>query len=86
MSRCIIPTPGQTEQEYLATHLMEQGLALCASQDELELLPLLQLADSFPYQTAAFDTQGLMQATVDRMLTKVRERKAAESSSPTSHP
>jgi UDP-N-acetylglucosamine transferase subunit ALG13 len=73
----LIPTPGQTEQEYLAAHLMEQGLALCAAQDEFELLPLLQLAESFPYQTTAFDTQGLMQGAVDQMLAKVRERKLA---------
>lgn len=78
----LIPTPGQTEQEYLATHLMEQGLALCATQDEFQLLPLLQLAESFPYQRATFDTQGLMEAAIDQMLAKVRERKAAHTPNP----
>jgi UDP-N-acetylglucosamine:LPS N-acetylglucosamine transferase len=33
----IIPTPGQTEQEYLAGYLAEKGLFLACSQDELDL-------------------------------------------------
>ena len=47
----LIPTPGQTEQEYLARHLMEQHLALCISQDDFKLQSALSQASSFPYQT-----------------------------------
>ncbi|MCU7550726.1 glycosyl transferase family 28 [Chitinophagaceae bacterium LB-8] len=51
----LIPTPGQTEQEYLARHLMEQHLALCIPQDTFNLQAALSLASSFPYQTCVFD-------------------------------
>ena len=75
----LVPTPGQTEQEYLATHLMEQGLALCALQEEFQLLPLLQLAEEFPYQYPALDTSSLMEAAVDAVLEKARARAAQKS-------
>lgn len=45
-----IPTPGQTEQEYLAQHLMQQNRALCIEQTRFQLGPALELAASFPYQ------------------------------------
>jgi len=32
-----IPTPGQTEQEYLAERLVEKGVGLCVKQGEFEL-------------------------------------------------
>ncbi len=38
----IIPTPGQTEQEYLAKYLSGQGLAVSVLQNELELKNNLQ--------------------------------------------
>lgn len=44
-----IPTPGQTEQEYLATQLMTQNRALCIEQKSFQLLPALNLAASFSY-------------------------------------
>lgn len=72
----LIPTPGQTEQEYLSTHLMEQGLALCAAQDEFQLLPLLQLAEVFPYSFTDFDHSAAMEAAIDTMLAKVKARAA----------
>jgi UDP:flavonoid glycosyltransferase YjiC (YdhE family) len=33
----VVPTPGQTEQEYLADHLQKQGAALRQEQDHLDL-------------------------------------------------
>jgi uncharacterized protein (TIGR00661 family) len=46
----LIPTPGQTEQEYLAHHLMNNCLALCIEQDKFKLTAALSLSSSFPYQ------------------------------------
>jgi UDP-N-acetylglucosamine:LPS N-acetylglucosamine transferase len=44
-----IPTPGQTEQEYLATYLMEQNRAYSVVQNELNLPnDLLRLLDYKP--------------------------------------
>lgn len=70
----LVPTPGQTEQEYLATHLMEQGMALCVAQDEFQLGQLLQVAEVFPYNLVSFEQTSAMQAAVDGMLAKVRAR------------
>jgi uncharacterized protein (TIGR00661 family) len=45
----VIPTPGQTEQEYLAEHLMKYHLAYSVSQDKFELQQALSLAAEFLY-------------------------------------
>lgn len=44
-----IPTPGQTEQEYLAIRLMEQHWGFCFNQDEIDYLGQIQAAGRFPY-------------------------------------
>jgi uncharacterized protein (TIGR00661 family) len=38
----LIPTPGQTEQEYLAKNMQERGFALVQKQSELNLLKALE--------------------------------------------
>lgn len=45
----LIPTPGQTEQEYLAAHLMQQQYACCVSQKQFNLQVALKKAALFPY-------------------------------------
>ena len=49
----LIPTPGQTEQEYLAHHLSKQGLCLTADQDNLDLADALQRASVFQFRFPA---------------------------------
>lgn len=51
----LIPTPGQTEQEYLAKHLYEQGWWLTVSQQEFSLSEALSKARTFPFAIPAFD-------------------------------
>jgi UDP-N-acetylglucosamine:LPS N-acetylglucosamine transferase len=46
----LVPTPGQTEQEYLAKHLMQNNFAFCVEQKKFRLKNILALAESFPYQ------------------------------------
>ena len=43
----LIPTPGQTEQEYLARHAMEMGLFYAVSQKELDLMNTVHEAQDF---------------------------------------
>jgi len=45
----LIPTPGQTEQAYLATHLIAQGKALCMEQEAFDLMAALALAQEYSY-------------------------------------
>ena len=46
----LIPTPGQTEQMYLATKLEEQKLACSVMQENLDWDKTMQKAAAFPYQ------------------------------------
>ena len=46
----LIPTPGQTEQEYLAKHLQQQGFCLTAEQHDFNLKSLLQKAKVYPFK------------------------------------
>jgi UDP-N-acetylglucosamine transferase subunit ALG13 len=45
----LVPTPGQTEQEYLAKYLSEKRLCLSVGQDEFLISEALSLASSFDY-------------------------------------
>jgi uncharacterized protein (TIGR00661 family) len=46
----LVPTPGQTEQEYLAGHLMENNYALCIRQEKFRLKQAIDLAENFNYR------------------------------------
>jgi UDP-N-acetylglucosamine transferase subunit ALG13 len=54
----LIPTPGQTEQEYLARHLENNGYFPYINQDVFTLESALRLAQSFPFQEAKPDFQA----------------------------
>lgn len=55
----LIPTPGQTEQEYLAKQLQQQDIYPYLSQKDFEIDKAMAIAAQFPYQplgtTAAYD-------------------------------
>ena len=46
----LIPTPGQTEQEYLASHLLKNRIAFCISQKEFSFHDALTSARQFDYR------------------------------------
>jgi UDP-N-acetylglucosamine:LPS N-acetylglucosamine transferase len=45
----LIPTPGQTEQEYLGAYLAGKQWAVCVKQAEFSLPEAVRMARSFPY-------------------------------------
>ena len=51
----IIPTPGQTEQEYLGRHLHRQGIFYCTTQKRFDILTALKEASQFPYHFLPLD-------------------------------
>lgn len=64
--KCIfIPTPGQTEQEYLAKTLSEKKMALVYSQPEFSLEKGLSDADKFHFQFPLYSPNNLLQMAVD---------------------
>ncbi|MEP7254253.1 MAG: glycosyltransferase [Ferruginibacter sp.] len=50
----LVPTPGQTEQEYLADHLLKQKLFFCTKQEFFSLPEVLKKAEIFSFINSAF--------------------------------
>ena len=46
----LIPTPGQTEQEYLANYLFQKKIAYCVLQKDFSLTAALRDVQQFTYQ------------------------------------
>ena len=46
----LIPTPGQTEQEYLADHLIKKQFAFCVDQKHFSLMKDIEQAKRFEYR------------------------------------
>lgn len=65
----LIPTPGQTEQEYLGDTLARKGLFVCQKQSEIDLKKgLMDLENKTGFASKAFDTQqfeGVLEDWVD---------------------
>jgi UDP-N-acetylglucosamine transferase subunit ALG13 len=64
----LIPTPGQTEQKYLAKYLQEKKIALGISQNSFSLSSALQSARSFSYTTAGVEKENHLQQTVSQFI------------------
>ena len=63
MLAILIPTPGQTEQEYLADHLAHAHLFCCCTQKGFSLDSALNLEDVlFPYNSFVADTNEYKKA------------------------
>ena len=53
----LVPTPGQTEQEYLARHLMDRHYFYAVNQEDFVLDTVLQSANNFHFATPSFDME-----------------------------
>jgi predicted glycosyltransferase len=51
----LVPTPGQTEQEYLADYLLSEKMFLTIRQENFDLNECLKLAENFPFDIPSFD-------------------------------
>jgi len=51
----LIPTPGQTEQEYLAKKLQDEHICMCVEQNELNCVEDFARAKTFAYQLPELD-------------------------------
>jgi UDP-N-acetylglucosamine:LPS N-acetylglucosamine transferase len=64
--KCIfIPTPGQTEQEYLATHLQHQQYCLSYQQSTFHLDKALKIAENFSFQFPQLPSANLQTFIID---------------------
>lgn len=67
----LIPTPGQTEQEYLSAHLTKLRFALCISQEKFRLKQALDLADTFPYHSAPSNGDSQLMNALKAFVNKI---------------
>ncbi len=58
----LVPTPGQTEQEYLARYLSAQHFFCSLQQQDFNLDKAVQLAENFNYQIPSFNMELYKQA------------------------
>lgn len=71
----LIPTPGQTEQEYLARHMQHEHLFYTADQAHFNLGTALHEAASFPFETIPFkDAFSQYKAVIDKWLLSLPPR------------
>jgi len=72
----LIATPGQTEQEYLARHVMKHRFALCVEQRKFQLRAALDLSASFNYQLPRFNTGQGLEDAITHLLNQIKNEKA----------
>lgn len=68
----LIPTPGQTEQEYLARHLSENKLALSISQKEFSLTNILVTAKQFNYKTFEPEYENYLERVIQKLVERLQ--------------
>jgi UDP:flavonoid glycosyltransferase YjiC (YdhE family) len=70
----LIPTPGQTEQEYLAQHLTKNSFALCVEQSKFHLQSSLELAAAFPYHFPESQEENALRGFISGMISTIVQK------------
>ncbi len=73
----LVPTPGQTEQEYLSGHLMQYGMALCFAQEDFDLVMALRYAGEFNYYFPPELEEDLLTEAVQQLHTVAANQERA---------
>jgi len=69
----LVPTPGQTEQEYLGTYLMEKKMFLSVKQTGFSLAGVLNKMADFPFTPVEFSLEGYKVA-VENFIAQLMKR------------
>jgi UDP-N-acetylglucosamine:LPS N-acetylglucosamine transferase len=64
----LIPTPGQTEQEYLANYLSEKQICITADQKDLNLSEALNRAENFSFRLQVTGMGNSLKTNIERFL------------------
>lgn len=71
----LVPTPGQTEQEYLATQLHDKGIFYTVKEELLSLEKHLQEAGTFPFDfTGMPENDYILKKQIDDLLHVIKKR------------
>ncbi|MEI9806457.1 MAG: glycosyltransferase [Bacteroidota bacterium] len=68
----LIPTPGQTEQEYLGRYLLQKQLALCIPQQGFVLTSALQKAKNFSYRFTGLPAGDTLHTIIKQFIASLR--------------
>jgi UDP-N-acetylglucosamine transferase subunit ALG13 len=70
--KCIfIPTPGQTEQEYIGKYLMSKRIALCVPQKNFSLTSVLEAARNFQFNIPVVVNDSLLSEAVTGLMSQL---------------
>lgn len=67
----LIPTPAQTEQEYLASFLLKNKIACCVEQKNFSLQDAVENAKLFSYKKIDFADQQLLENAIEDVIKKI---------------
>jgi uncharacterized protein (TIGR00661 family) len=67
----LIPTPGQTEQEYLGEYLMKKRMAVGILQTGFSLQPVLEKAQAFSYTIPEISRGHFLTETIQQLLKQI---------------
>lgn len=70
----LIPTPGQTEQQYLARHLEQQGFAPWSRQERFNLQEALAVAATFSYRLPRAAEHSLLTDALSGLYTALKAK------------
>ncbi len=70
----LIPTPGQTEQEYLADYLSKKQIAFCVQQKDFSLTASIKNASQFSYQFPSLGFGQLLEPAISRLISSLNQR------------
>jgi predicted glycosyltransferase len=70
----LIATPGQTEQEYLAAYLSQQGIACCIAQEKFSLGKALETANQFNYRAMPQSSGEKLKTIIKSFVEKLQEK------------
>jgi len=65
----LVPTPGQTEQEYLADYHKKNGLFYSVKQQEFDLNKAIMSAFDFPSIT--YDSKNMLRKKIENLKNRV---------------
>ena len=70
----LIPTPGQTEQEYLADYLSKKKVALKINQEDFSLKEILEAAMKFPFEKFPEQNQDLLDTAIKNLTQLLKQK------------
>jgi hypothetical protein len=70
----LIPTPGQTEQEYLSGYLQQKHFAFCIQQNKFSLVDALSNAKQFDYKFPGMNSGEILLPVISNFISSIAKK------------